>query len=1163
MPTLSLNLLGSFGAHLEGHSIKNPGVKAQALLIHLAVEQRPQRREQLLTLLWPGMPEKSARHNLSQAIYALRKIFPEDIDVPLLLTDRQILQLNPAAGLVADIHQFDSFLTAAQSHTHPNLAACLTCHEALEQAVNLYRGDFISDFYLEDSNEFDEWAEAVREDYRSKLMEVLATLTDIAMLNGNHAGALTTIDRQLTIDNLDERAHRQKIKALALAGRRVEAIRQYRTFEQLLDEQLGISPSQETSALYRRIRAEDLAVSIPSAEAVFEKTAAPRHNLQPARTSFIGREEQISEVKALLPDHRLVTLIGPGGVGKSRLALQVAGQVLDNYPNGVWLVELAGLSDLGRVPKTVALALNLPEIPGKSVRAALVDFLVRKQLLLVLDNCEHLLEACSNLVDGLLNACPQLTILASSQEFLGVRGEIPYRVPPLALPNLDYKLPLTQLSEYESVRLFVARGRVVAPDFAITAGNAAATVQVVCRLDGLPLAIELAASRLRLLSVAQIAQRLDNAFRLLSGGSQGALPRHQTLRASLDWSYNLLTEPERTLLRRLSVFAGSWRLRAAEGVCAGRAGPPGNIREEEVLDLLSGLVDKSFVVPVNTVGGRNRYQMLETVRQYAHELLVENGEAQFVRDRHLAYYLEWVEEQAPKIRGPEQIRRLNQFERELDNLRLALEWGLQRDIQAELQVSTTLQWFWHIRSHEPEGLEWLSRGLEAAGEILAEENIPREENMPVGLRLAETPEGDIDPLVRAHAMVALGFLRWLQLWSATAVDYAPQQAKSLLESAISIYQAIGIGGDLEVRRDLAWAQLWLSHYMGDVEDDQEQARFLVQEALNTFRAIGDWLGEAECLQLLGDNSSDPDEARMLYQEQLAIHVNHQDPHGMGNAHQRSGTANSWNGDYETARRAYEASLICAWETNDPVKIVQGLNYLGFLHLHCGDLRRADECLQQALATAYELGIEGRIVDCLLSKSYLRMAQGRYEQAAEITAEALRIAQSTGVQPILANALKACIRLARLQGDTALVQKHVETLLNLNDIRPYQKTMIPLELGYLAIQQGDLAGARSQFQKIVQVQVELFWPIAPVLDGLALFVLKKGQMATAARLFGSRWCRGYTHLLSPAEKAWRQADCEAMQAELGEARFEQLYEAGKGMTIAEATDLAREIVSPDP
>jgi predicted ATPase/class 3 adenylate cyclase len=379
-----------------------------------------------------------------------------------------------------------------------------------------------------------------------------------------------------------------------------------------------------------------------------------RHNLPVQLTSFIGRKREMAEVKRLLAESRLLTLTGSGGCGKTRLALQVAADLLEEFPEGVWLVELAPLADPGLVPQAVASVLGLREEPGRSLTATLTDALRARSLLLVLDNCEHLLSACAQLVESLLHACPQLRVLASSREGLGIGGEQTYPVPSLSLPDPQRLPALDELQEYEAVRLFAERAGLSQPRFAVTAANAPSVVQVCRRLDGIPLAIELAAARMKALPVEKIAERLDDCFRLLTGGSRTALPRQQTLRALIDWSYNLLSEPERTLLRRVSVFAGGWTLEAAEAVCAGEAecagAPPGplpGIKAWEVIDLLTSLVEKSLVM-YEEQGGEARYRLLETVRQYARDRLLETGEAAAVRGRHRDWCLALAERAEPE-----------------------------------------------------------------------------------------------------------------------------------------------------------------------------------------------------------------------------------------------------------------------------------------------------------------------------------------------------------------------------------------------------------------------------------------------------------------------------------------------------------------------------------
>src|SRR5713226_5481995 len=374
----------------------------------------------------------------------------------------------------------------------------------------------------------------------------------------------------------------------------------------------------------------------------------------------------MAAVKQLLSSTALLTLTGSGGCGKTRLALQVAADLLEEYADGVWLVELAPLADPALVPQTVASALGVRDAPGRPLTATLTDYLRSKSLLLVLDNCEHLLEAGAQLADALLRSCPRLRLLASSREGLGIGGEQTYRVPSLSLPDARHLPPLERLRDFEAVQLFADRARLSQATFAVTQANALSVAQVCQRLDGIPLAIELAAARVKALSVEKLNERLDDMFRLLTGGSRTALPRQQTLRALIDWSYDLLSPSEGALLRRLSVFAGGWTLEAAEAVCAGEG-----VEEWEVLDLLTSLVEKSLVL-YEERGGEGRYRLLETVRQYARDRLLEAGEAEAVRGRHLGFVLRLAEEAEPKLSGPEQVVWLDRLEAEHDNLRAAL-----------------------------------------------------------------------------------------------------------------------------------------------------------------------------------------------------------------------------------------------------------------------------------------------------------------------------------------------------------------------------------------------------------------------------------------------------------------------------------------------------------
>ena len=438
------------------------------------------------------------------------------------------------------------------------------------------------------------------------------------------------------------------------------------------------------------------------------------NNLPIQLTSFIGREREIAETIRLLATTRLLTLIGPGGTGKTRLALQASAEVLENYPAGVWWVELAPLADPSLIVPRVAAALGVREQQGRPLFDSLIDYLRAKILLLILDNCEHLVEASARLVTDLLSSCARLTILASSREALGVAGETIYRVPSLSLPDPESLTP-EGLLQSEATRLFLARARAALPGFELTDHNLPAVAQICRRLDGIPLALELAAGRVRLFSAEQIAARLDDRFRLLTGGSRTAVPRQQTLEALIDWSYDLLDEPERAALQRVSVFAGGWSFDAAEALLG-----------DEALDLLAHLVDKSLVVAAESSRvGELRYHLLETIRQYGRDKLLESGEAPAVRDLHLKTFLQLAIEAEPQLEGPQILSWLDRLTPELDNFSAALEWGLVRSPGAALQLAACLRFFWEIRAGLLEGRSWLEQGLDRFGSSCPEDEAAR------------------------------------------------------------------------------------------------------------------------------------------------------------------------------------------------------------------------------------------------------------------------------------------------------------------------------------------------------------------------------------------------------------------------------------------------------
>jgi predicted ATPase/class 3 adenylate cyclase/DNA-binding XRE family transcriptional regulator len=547
------------------------------------------------------------------------------------------------------------------------------------------------------------------------------------------------------------------------------------------------------------------------------------HNLPIQLTSFVGREREVAELQPLLQASHLLTLTGPGGTGKTRLALCLAAEELEAFAAGVWLVELAPLADPALVPQTVAAALGVRELPGRPILDALRDFVRGKALLLILDNCEHLIDACAQVAETLLRAAPDLRILATSREAFGIAGETTYRVPSLPLPDsarLGRPRAMDALARNDCVRLFAERAAVTLPAFHLTATNTPAIAEIGRRLDGIPLAIELAAARTKVLPPEQIAAGLDDRFRLLTGGSRTALPRHQTLLALIEWSYELLTEPERVLLRRLSVFAGGWSLEAAQAVCGEELGA-------DVLGTLAHLVDKSLIDVEDAADAtEGRFRLLETIRQYARGKLVEAGEAERVSDRHLAYCIHFAEEAEPHLRRAEQLAWLDHIEREHDNLRAALAWALasgQRE--RALRLAGALSYFWLVRGYLSEGQKWVDAAL-AGAEHVNGEKAAHTDALP-------------GAAAQAHRAKALHGAAWFQF-----VTFDPKAARALVAEELRVWRELG---------DRWWiaVSLELEALIMSYQAESQPALACLEEAVALARQIEDPWVLAICLIRFG------------------------------------------------------------------------------------------------------------------------------------------------------------------------------------------------------------------------------------------------------------------------------------------------------------------------
>jgi non-specific serine/threonine protein kinase len=590
------------------------------------------------------------------------------------------------------------------------------------------------------------------------------------------------------------------------------------------------------------------------------------NNLPAPLTSFVGREREIADVCRMLGGTRLLTLTGAGGCGKSRLAIEVAARVLDDFPDGVWVAGLAALTDSSLIPHTVASVLGLPEQPDRAPTGVLADYLSSKRVLLILDNCEHL-AACADLADALLRAASGLRLVATSRAGLGVPGETLWRVPSLSLPAPGELPSRGGLVEYEAIRLFIERAAAVRPEFRVTDGNAPAVAQVCRRLDGIPLAIELAAARVGALTVEQIAARLDDRFGLLTGGSRTVLPRHRTLRAAMDWSYDLLSEGERTLLNRLSAFAGGWTLEAAETVCAGDTGAPA------VLDALTSLVGKSLV-NVEMPGSAARYRLLETIRQYARDRLHETGETEAVRRRHRDFYLALAEAAGPNLRGPDELVWLDRLELEHDNLRAALQWSTveSRDTEEGLRLAGALGEFWDARNYYTEGRAWL-RDLLAADAPGAPSVRIKAVNAAAGLAKHQGDLANFSSL--AHELLALAQSegdKWGGAWACHYLMHLADDEGDYPRAAAFVEEGLALAREI----NNTFAAVSLLTCAGDLERGHEhydRAAAVLEEALQLCDEMGSVRSKIAPLHNLGYamlHRGDGERAAALFREGLNL-----------------------------------------------------------------------------------------------------------------------------------------------------------------------------------------------------------------------------------------------------------------------------------------------------
>ncbi|MFI7543218.1 BTAD domain-containing putative transcriptional regulator [Actinoplanes sp. NPDC049599] len=992
---MHIGMLGPFEVRTENGSLADvPGARLRGLLIALALEPgRVVGRDTLVDWIWGEQPPADAANALHRLVSRLRKVLPEgSIEGQ---TDGYRLMVAPDA---VDAVRFARLLTAGQVRDDAPRRARL-----LREALALWRGAAMQDVRLPDSAAF----EAAVTRLEGLRLAALEDRFDAETGLGHAAELVTELTDLVAAYPLRERLVAALMRALVAAGRDNEALLAYQRTRAALADTLGADPSPELSALHVALLRGEL--------------GRPQHhrqtNLRAELTSFVGKDADVAAVRALLAGHRLTTLIGPGGSGKTRLATETARTLLGDLPDGVWLVELATIGPEGDVAQSTLAGLGLRDaLLGGAPNADLTDRLIaavrEREALLILDNCEHVIEQAAIFAHRVLGECRRLRILATSREPLGITGEAVWLVEPLALPQRD--AGPGEIESAPAVRLLRDRAAAVRKDLAVDAPTSVTMARVCRALDGIPLAIELAAARLRTMSLDQLAHRLDDRFRLLTGGSRTALPRHRTLRAVVDWSWELLTDAERLVLRRLAVFSGGAGLEAAERVCAGHGVEP-----EQVLEVLTSLAEKSLLLTEGD--GAPRYRMLETIKQYAALRLAEAGEPDRVRQAHLGYFTELAEAAEPHLRRAEQLAWLATLEAEYDNIGTAMRGALAAgEAQAAMRLTAGAGWYWWLAGHKAEGLELTMAATAVPGTVAddvramvyalivlfltsgrgdereAEEWIHKAYRLtgqaggrhplmgfvPPMERILREPAAflpafeplleDADPWVRAQTRLLLGKTR-------VHLGEGGRDADAYLERALAEFRALGerqgisfalteLADRIAMRGELVAA---CEHY--------EEAIAVVTEVGATEDVISLRARQAQLYWMLGDRAAAA--AVIAEGQRFAARVTW--PDALAELALSRADLARWAGDAAAARRQLDlATTLLGGGAQRPHVRAVTQDLLGYL---AEELDAAHQHHTAAYEAAAEAGYPSLIAQVIVGVADLALRRGQGEQAARLLA----------------------------------------------------------------------------------------------------------------------------------------------------------------------------------
>ena len=979
---LQIHLFGPFEVVDQESSqpLDWPRKQTQTLLkIFLTEPGKIFSQDQLVDALTPDQEYDKAIKNLQKRISELRKILEPERPKG----QKSSYIESPSQGSYRFVLESDCEVDTAQFKTHIEAAYALMKSEQpsaalieFEQALEYYRGPFLNEDLYED------WAMDARSSYEELYRVALESIAECHSQLQQYRRALDFCERALQIDPLKESLYQNKMRYHYYAGEPHQALQTYQQCADILDSELGLRPSDETRELYESLK--NHSVTLPPKNIP--------NNLPFQLTSFIGREDDISELSDQLSHARLITLSGVGGTGKTRLSVQLGSELIQSFEDGVWFVGLGDIDAPDFVEKHVATTLGLQEAPGQPLIESLKNYLQNKELLLILDNCEHLIDASAKLVETLLVVSPGLKVIATSREVLGVAGELVRVLKPLSMPDLNSHPELKEVRDYEAVKLFIERLLPQQPDFVLNSENAHIIVEICQRLDGIPLAIELAAAQANLLSPSEILTRLSDRFQLLTKGSRTALPHHQTLQAAVDWSYDLLSEPERILLHNVSIFGSSFSLEAAEMICA-----QGNLSSSDVYTLLRDLIDKSLIY-VDREREEIRYRLLETIREYGLTRLIESGAEVKLRTAHRDFYLELTEEAAPHLKSAEQVMWFERLELEAEHIRAALAYSLQaNEIEQAIRMAVALQWFWFARGHQREGRDWFGRAIDAS------QNAPDEiraklyyNASALTWNMGEYEETERLARESLELCKASGD-RWGEAYSHSRLAIVAEFQGSYEQSEDSYNQALRIAREI----DDSWLISVLVNNLAEIERRKgnfEPAEELVKEGLELSDQRGDTWCSSQLSFSLGVVKYEREamaDAAKLFEDALEHKRALNDNWGIANLLYSLGRVKTKLGELDTAIELYSESRELYDELGERRGYAFGTHWLGVALTQSERFPEALVLLQDSLQLRHELEDSRGIAESLEGISSLLLATGYHDFAAKLLGAAISLRKEVG------------------------------------------------------------------------------------------------------------------------------------------------------------------------